>query len=141
MLLVQVIAVILIQVRMPLAFLAIWAHCWLVFSWLSTHTPRSFSYVQLKLQTSRCIWRDDCASKSHSYKPHVHHISVKVHPKCRQRNPTVQVEIAYCVHYPAVTLWACHTLECDTYQLLLRLEFSGLDLQCSPAASGELLAL
>jgi len=32
----------LIQARMPLAFLATWAHCWLMFSWLSTRSPRSF---------------------------------------------------------------------------------------------------
>ncbi|KAK4823935.1 hypothetical protein QYF61_008321 [Mycteria americana] len=37
----------LIQARMPLAFLATWAHCWLIFRWLSTSTPRSFSTRQL----------------------------------------------------------------------------------------------
>jgi len=30
-----------------LAFLATLAHCWLMFSWLSTNTPRSFSAGQL----------------------------------------------------------------------------------------------
>ncbi|KAK4810336.1 hypothetical protein QYF61_019139 [Mycteria americana] len=30
----------LIQARMPLAFLATWAHCWLIFSRLSTNPPR-----------------------------------------------------------------------------------------------------
>ncbi|KAK4815747.1 LOW QUALITY PROTEIN: hypothetical protein QYF61_006785 [Mycteria americana] len=30
----------LIQARMPLAFLAAWAHCWLIFRQLSTNTPR-----------------------------------------------------------------------------------------------------
>ena len=33
----------LIQARMPLAFLSTWARCWLMFSWLSTSTPKSFS--------------------------------------------------------------------------------------------------
>jgi len=28
---------------MPLGFLATWAHCWLMFIWLSTTIPRSFS--------------------------------------------------------------------------------------------------
>jgi len=37
----------LIQARMLLAFLATWAHCWLMFSRLSTNTPRSFSTGQL----------------------------------------------------------------------------------------------
>jgi len=31
----------LIQARMPLAFLATWAHCCLLFRWLLTNTPRS----------------------------------------------------------------------------------------------------
>jgi len=30
----------LIQARVPLVFLATWAHCWLTFSWLSTSIPR-----------------------------------------------------------------------------------------------------
>jgi len=38
---------ILIQARMPLAFLATRAHCQLMFSQLSTNTPRSFSSAQL----------------------------------------------------------------------------------------------
>ncbi|KAK4832389.1 hypothetical protein QYF61_022244 [Mycteria americana] len=37
----------LTQDRMLLAFLATWAHCWLIFSQLSTNTPRSFSARQL----------------------------------------------------------------------------------------------
>ncbi|KAM9591150.1 uncharacterized protein ACIBXB_006064 isoform 2-T2 [Morphnus guianensis] len=40
------------QGRMPLAFLATWAHCWLIFSWLSTTTPRSFSAGQLSSHSS-----------------------------------------------------------------------------------------
>ena len=36
----------LIQARMLLAFLATWVHCWLIFSWLSTNFPRSFSAGQ-----------------------------------------------------------------------------------------------
>jgi len=36
----------LIQARMPLAFLATWAHCWLMFSQLSTNTPRSWAAFQ-----------------------------------------------------------------------------------------------
>ncbi|KAK4826411.1 hypothetical protein QYF61_008944 [Mycteria americana] len=36
----------LIQARMPLAFLATWAHCWLIFSRLSINIPRSFSTGQ-----------------------------------------------------------------------------------------------
>ena len=36
----------LIQARMPLAFLATWAHCWLIFSQLSVSTPRSLSIRQ-----------------------------------------------------------------------------------------------
>ncbi|KAK4827393.1 hypothetical protein QYF61_017798 [Mycteria americana] len=32
---------------MPLAFLATWAHCWLIFRRLSTNTPRFFSARQL----------------------------------------------------------------------------------------------
>jgi len=40
-------ALLLTQARMPWAFLATWAHCWLVFCWLSANTPRSFSFMQL----------------------------------------------------------------------------------------------
>ena len=39
-------ALFLIQARVPLAFLATWAHCWFMFSWLSANSPRSFSSVQ-----------------------------------------------------------------------------------------------
>jgi len=35
-------ALFLIQARMPLAFLATWAHCWLTFSQLSTNTADLF---------------------------------------------------------------------------------------------------
>ncbi|KAK4828387.1 hypothetical protein QYF61_026125 [Mycteria americana] len=42
----------LIQARMPLAFLATWAHCWLIFRQLSTNTPRSFSARQLSSHSS-----------------------------------------------------------------------------------------
>ena len=42
----------LIQARMPLAFLATWARCWLLFSRLSTSTPRSFSAGQLSSHSS-----------------------------------------------------------------------------------------
>ncbi|KAK4830838.1 hypothetical protein QYF61_013767 [Mycteria americana] len=42
----------LIQARMPLAFLATWAHCHLIFSQLSTSTPRSFSAGQLSSHSS-----------------------------------------------------------------------------------------
>jgi len=42
----------LTQVRMLWAFLATWAHCWLVFSRLSTNTPRSFSARQLSSHSS-----------------------------------------------------------------------------------------
>ena len=34
----------LIQARMPLAFLAVWAHCWLMFSRVLISTPRSISH-------------------------------------------------------------------------------------------------
>jgi len=37
----------LLEARMPLAFLAPWAHCWLMFSRLLTSTPRSNSAGQL----------------------------------------------------------------------------------------------
>ncbi|RMC10080.1 hypothetical protein DUI87_12878 [Hirundo rustica rustica] len=36
----------LIQARMPLAFLATWAHCWLMFSWLQPVPPGPFPPVQ-----------------------------------------------------------------------------------------------
>jgi len=36
----------LIQARMPLAFLVTWAHCWLMFSQLSTNISMSFSAGQ-----------------------------------------------------------------------------------------------
>ena len=36
----------LIQARMLLAFLATWAHCWLMFNQLSTNTPGSFFFTQ-----------------------------------------------------------------------------------------------
>ena len=42
----------LIQARISLAFLATWAHCWLMFSRLSTSTPRSFSTGQLSSHSS-----------------------------------------------------------------------------------------
>ncbi|CAM9602800.1 unnamed protein product, partial [Bubo scandiacus] len=42
----------LIQARMPLAFLATWAHCWLMFSRLSVNTPRSLSDWQLSSHSS-----------------------------------------------------------------------------------------
>ncbi|KAK4831331.1 LOW QUALITY PROTEIN: hypothetical protein QYF61_016820, partial [Mycteria americana] len=42
----------LIQARMLLAFLATWAHCQLVFTRLSTNTPRSFSARQLPSHSS-----------------------------------------------------------------------------------------
>ncbi|KAK4830648.1 hypothetical protein QYF61_012491 [Mycteria americana] len=42
----------LIQARMPLAFLATWAHCQLTFKWLPTNTPRSFSARQLSSHSS-----------------------------------------------------------------------------------------
>jgi len=35
----------LIQARMPLAFLATWAHCWLLFSQTSTSIPRCISFT------------------------------------------------------------------------------------------------
>ena len=37
----------LIQGRIPLAFLAIYTHCWLMFSWLPANTTRSFPSIQL----------------------------------------------------------------------------------------------
>jgi len=42
----------LTQARIPLTFLATWAHCWLMFSQLSTSTPRSFSTGQLSSHSS-----------------------------------------------------------------------------------------
>ena len=42
----------LMQARMPLTFLAIWAHCWLMFSWQSTGPFKSFSVRQLSSHTS-----------------------------------------------------------------------------------------
>ena len=45
-------AVLLIQTRMPLAFSATWAQCWLSFSWLSTRTLRSFSTVELSCHSA-----------------------------------------------------------------------------------------
>ncbi|KAK4817702.1 hypothetical protein QYF61_026392 [Mycteria americana] len=42
----------LIQARMPLALLATWAHCWLIFRRLLTNTPRSFSARQLSSHSS-----------------------------------------------------------------------------------------
>ena len=42
----------LVQARMLLAFLVTWAHCWLMFSQLSTNTPRSFSAGQLSRNSS-----------------------------------------------------------------------------------------
>ncbi|KAK4824310.1 hypothetical protein QYF61_013055 [Mycteria americana] len=42
----------LIQARMPLAFLATWAHCRLIFRRLSTSTPKSFSARQLSSHSS-----------------------------------------------------------------------------------------
>ncbi|KAK4829008.1 hypothetical protein QYF61_001764 [Mycteria americana] len=47
----------LIQARMPLAFLATWAHCWLILSRLSTNTPRSFSAGQLSSHSSPSLQR------------------------------------------------------------------------------------
>ena len=49
----------LIQARMPLAFLATWAHCWLMFSWLSTSTPRSFSIGQLSSPSPPSLPRNE----------------------------------------------------------------------------------
>ena len=52
----------MIQVRMPLT-LSTWAHCWLMFSRLSTNTPRSFSTEQLSSDSGKRYapwWR--CAS-------------------------------------------------------------------------------
>ena len=46
----------LIQARMPLAFLATWTHCWLMFSRLLTSTPRSFSAGQLSSHSSPSLW-------------------------------------------------------------------------------------
>ena len=49
-------ALLLIQARMPLAFLTTWAHCWLIFSWLSNSTPRSLSIRQLSSHSSPGLW-------------------------------------------------------------------------------------
>ena len=38
-------ALLLTQARMPWAFLATWAHCWLVFCWLSAHTQSLFLHA------------------------------------------------------------------------------------------------
>jgi len=46
----------LIQTRMPLAFLATWAHCWLMISRMSTSTPRFFSTEQLSSHSSPRLW-------------------------------------------------------------------------------------
>ncbi|KAK4812355.1 hypothetical protein QYF61_017132, partial [Mycteria americana] len=43
----------LIQARMPLAFLATWAHCWLIFSWLLTNTPTRAAEAGLQHQALR----------------------------------------------------------------------------------------
>jgi len=47
----------LTQARMPLAFLATWTHCWLMFSQLSTSTPRSFCNRQLSSHSSPSLQR------------------------------------------------------------------------------------
>jgi len=47
----------LIQARMPLAFLATWACCWLMFSWLLTSTPMSFPAGQLSSHSSPSLYR------------------------------------------------------------------------------------
>ncbi|KFP04029.1 Neuronal acetylcholine receptor subunit alpha-4 [Calypte anna] len=41
----------LIHARMPLAFLATWAHCWLMFSFLAIQTPRSLSAWLLSIHS------------------------------------------------------------------------------------------
>ena len=46
-LLVLLMALLLIKARISLAFLAAWAHCWLMFSQVSTITPRSLFSPQL----------------------------------------------------------------------------------------------
>lgn len=42
----------LMRSRMLLAFLAVWVHCWLIFSWLSTITSMFFYAGQLSSQSS-----------------------------------------------------------------------------------------
>ncbi|KAK4822584.1 LOW QUALITY PROTEIN: hypothetical protein QYF61_017170 [Mycteria americana] len=52
----------LIQARMPLAFLATWAHCWLIFRRLLTNTPRPFSAGQLSSHSSPSLDGDSTTS-------------------------------------------------------------------------------
>ena len=59
---------ILIQAMMPFAFLATWAHCWLMFSQVLTNTPRSFSPERLS---------------NHSA-PSLQHCLGLLQPECRQ---------------------------------------------------------
>ena len=52
-------ALLLIQTRMPLASLATWAHCWLMFSWALANTPRSISSTQPSIHSvplCRVVW-------------------------------------------------------------------------------------
>jgi len=56
-----------IEARMRSAFLATWAHCWLMLSRLSTNTPRSFSTGQLSSHSS----------------PGLQHCMGLLWPKCR----------------------------------------------------------
>ena len=55
----------LIQAKMPLAFLATWAHCWLMFSWASARTPRSSFSIQVSVtlpQAHSAAW--GCCNQS-----------------------------------------------------------------------------
>jgi len=48
----------LIQLRIPLAFLAAWTYCWLMSSFLSIRTPKSCRAALSEFSVSTCVW--DC---------------------------------------------------------------------------------